>query len=481
MLPVDALKNAVLDDHLVDYLTLVRLHGTPAAEVTRLQEYQRARSAAHRESVASALAGNHSCHFLQDSANLVSVCVDYVMTGQAIESASPAQFSLEHDAQYPVVVRHVAVRYAANGRTLLNTPVSRFIKVQLACACNALGARKGFLVGKNGAWAEVDMLGADKSVAQTAQTAAAWAHHVTATAHQMSIDPPSDRRLYPNMCVTSQDPRAQALKKELALQNHELTLIRGIGVKHRNAALDAGMRSYEDPRVCAEVLNIRGAAATVVDTILRANQPLAGAQTTRTMSVMSGCMRGDVFIDIETLSFMSDDVPDMVFMVGLGYGTDTFECVRAPAPTLDGERSVLDRMLAVLRKVRARRLIHWGAYEVCIFQKVQQRHGLDFMGEYEWVDMCKMVERSGFCPRNAFSFSLKSIVPAMYGLGMIGVVWDSSCTDGMEAMVGAYYAYMSNDAATLERILNDIERYNLVDVVSTMQIWRYLYSRRIRI
>ena len=89
--------------------------------------------------------------------------------------------------------------------------------------------------------------------------------------------------------------------------------------------------------------------------------------------------------------------------------------------------------------------------------------------------MVKSIKEAKYCCKGALNYSLKSFVPMMYRENLIKITWDSDCKGGHQAMVEAHRCYDEGLP------LDDIIRYNEVDVVSTMQIQRYLLTLNIHI
>ena len=468
MLPFSAIRHALREDHLVDYIE--QLHGAPTASPTPYYSHCQAESEAHTLALRARYALGEISPLLQDAGRRLQVHVDAVVGADTVRELTGGECSLP-DGSYPILIRNTRLQLLADGVTLSNAKTTVAVKAQLAVACAALAVTTGLVLGKADAWALVDISGPDRASVAVADRAAEWAHAVRASHGEMSMDPPSRPELYPNMRVDTDNPLARKIKNDLAVKNAEITMVRGLSTAHRARALQQGIVSWRDPRLNARVLQLRSKPAVrVVDAILVANR--AADPNVDRAKVASSCEPGDVFIDIETLGAMHAELPDMVFMIGIGYADNQFECFVANEATFEEERRVVDALLLRLTELGAKRLMHWAPYEVKVFRKLEERHGISIIQTRHWVDMCAALEASGYCPKHAFSYSLKSIAPAMHRLGMIDTIWDSQCTDGLTAMFNAFTAYRTGELA----VLRDIEQYNRVDVLTTLEIWRYLHS-----
>ena len=84
--------------------------------------------------------------------------------------------------------------------------------------------------------------------------------------------------------------------------------------------------------------------------------------------------------------------------------------------------------------------------------------------------------------RGAFDFSLKSIAKAMHAAGLIETTWGDGPTDGMGAMVGAWWcdaeARTGRRLDARPRLMRDIEHYNEVDCRTMAELVAWLRENR---
>ena len=469
MLNFRDVQNALNDNHLVDYIKHTCEH-TP--EISSCMTHYKI----NNDKYVTRILAKYSDFIepsavVEDTLNSIKVSLDACIRGEHVSVLTNGKFA-ESDAQiYPFLIKDTTLSMKANGIGMVNNKSTITLKAQLGFACNALGVTRGYVIGKDETCAMVDVENDDFHILEKCKTAASWATHVRKNHADMEMDPPSQAELYPNMRCDTDDPAIKRIKKDLAVKNKEITLVRNLNTTHRSLALSHGISTWDDPRLNSNILQIKSKGTSkIVDTILTANRKMD--EVVDASRIPKKCNPGDVFVDIETLGNMHPELSDMPFMIGLGYGENSFECIVADVVSLAEERVVLAKFLARLEALGAKRILHWAPYEVKIFTKMEKRHNLSIIAKYEWIDMCAQLERSNYCPKHAFSYSLKSIAPAMHKNGMINTIWDSDCTDGLTAMFNAYNAYKSGNTA----VLDDIQEYNRVDVVTTMEIWRYLVS-----
>ena len=288
----------------------------------------------------------------------------------------------------------------------------------------------------------------------------------------MTLDPPSRKELYPNMCVTHINPEVEEFKKKLALKNNEITLILKLGVKEREIALSHGISKWSDNRLNATILNINKETEkyALVNLILDTNRKEAPRTTTKIAQL---CQKGDMYVDFETSS-MYEFASDYLFMIGYAVERNATFCGLVVSEiTLADELKIFNEFVQAIKALNICRIIHWGDHEKCVCKKIAQRHDISGVPDHiVWVDLCKTIQQLPFIPKGAFNFKLKSVAKAMHSYGMINTVWSSQCQDGQNAMFDAFIAFKVEDNDTLK----DILEYNRVDVVSMMEIYRYLSS-----
>ena len=84
--------------------------------------------------------------------------------------------------------------------------------------------------------------------------------------------------------------------------------------------------------------------------------------------------------------------------------------------------------------------------------------------------------------RGAFGFGLKAIAKALHEHGLIETVWGDGPTDGLGAMVGAWWA--DDEARRLDvsmralDLMQEIEAYNEVDCRVMQEVLDYLRRHR---
>lgn len=465
------LENALNNDHLVDFLLLQRPELRAAHErdaSNKGADFEESRL--FRKAVMETYAPHMQAKSLlcNDMENCVSVMVDFSMLGCNIKQHIDRSFDVDDDTEYLVHVKNVRIQQRAD-KTIQASKALHMCKAQLACACLATRTTKAFILGKNSSYGMVDFSKADAAYLQEVKDACAWVDMVHKEESRLCCDPPNHPNLYPNMRVTSSCAEVQAEKHRLATKNKEITLIRNVSPAQRSLAMKHGIDKYTDPRLTAEMMGLKNATKTIVNAILQANRGEGVAIPGAIPGDMPQVGKdGDVAVDIETFTKCAD-ASNVVFMIGMANVDEAFECFIASDATLEAEEEIVVTFCRRLKDSGAKRIIHYGMHEVNVFKQVELRHNISILKDFEWIDLNKKMEQSGYCPQGAFSYSLKSLVPALFAMGMLSVKWDSNCKDGKEAMEQAMRAYTEKKMD----IMDDIEKYNRIDVLATMQVWKF--------
>ena len=112
----------------------------------------------------------------------------------------------------------------------------------------------------------------DSDVKDITQNAIGWIQELRSEGHHWTTNPPSRKELFPNMKYDS-NPQEQKMKKQLAENIDEITLIWRCGIKNREIAHKQGIMKWTDPRCSAETLGIKNQRwANTIDAILTVNR-----------------------------------------------------------------------------------------------------------------------------------------------------------------------------------------------------------------
>lgn len=436
------------------------------------------------------------------------------------------------ECHYVVVdIKFLTLDLSASGG-LTNSGSNPAYKVQLFVYNRALGALQGhlpqyaFLLGRG--WKQtkrretqrvgncMDQLapiGHDEStprgmLREQADSAAAWVRRVRGDGHCWSVLPdPSVPELRPN--ATGDHGPWKSAVGLIVDESKDLTRLWYVSAPNRDKANARGLLRWTDPEVTPAAVGVTGSKRQpLLQALLDVNrgdglsvQP-ARVGTLRT----EWHQRADAefYVDFETVTDLDDDfsaIPErgglpLIFMIGCGHLEDEqwrFSCFTADDLTEESEEAVIeawiDHMGDVTRRLGANgapRMFHWSAHEVTslesAFNAAAARHPAkaEQWSSLEWFDFLKLVVKAEpVVVRGAHAFGLKAMANALAALGHIDISWDTGPTDGLGAMVGAWWCQDQVSAGQAQRLadvglMREIEKYNEIDCKAMMAIISYL-------
>ncbi len=172
-----------------------------------------------------------------------------------------------------------------------------------------------------------------------------------------------------------------------------------------------------------------------------------------------------------------------------------FQCVVAKDLTGDSEERIIEEWLNHMGEVKGRlnlltsytpKIIHWsraetGALETNYNAARTRQQKWDWPKLDWFYFLTRVVREEPVTVRGAFGFGLKEMARAMFNLGLIKTNWQGGPSDGLGAMVGAWWC--AKEAAErgcplLETdLMQQILAYNEVDCKVMMEIVHYLRAQ----
>lgn len=341
----------------------------------------------------------------------------------------------------------------------------------------------------------------------------AWVRRVRQEGPSWHVLPePSVTELYPHMRHAMDAPWHTA-KVAIAAELSELTLLPAMNPERRASAHRRGIRGWDDAQATAETLGISTPGfAAKCDAVLAANRPATTeAVLPARLAAADPAWREpaplELYVDFETVSNINDDFSQLprlggqtlIFQIGSGHwgkdGSWTFEQWTVGRLQEADEAAVISAWVASIERLRAQRgltwdqvrVVHWSPAEtatlVTAYNSATERHPEAGWPDLPWFDALTQVARAGpLTVRGAFDFGLKSIAKAMHGLGLIETSWGDGPTDGLGAMVGAWWCdgEAARRGGTLLEIdlMRQIAAYNEVDCRTMAEVLRWLRANR---
>ena len=374
-------------------------------------------------------------------------------------------------------------------------------------------------------------------IATEVERALAWIRRVRTEGCGWQLTPvPSVAELYPNMkgpdyrvSVDENHPEPEAdvddgvsqdwgsLKKWLANQLKELTLLPNVGAARRREGHDAGICKWDNPKLTPATVGVTGGQqGPTLQRFLEVNTrdgPLVlPSHIDQDRDVWHTTPALEFYVDFEFCSDLNDDFSNLpekggqplIFMIGCGhleneewqfrlFVTDNlseYEELRIIREWVEHMQTV---QLNLDPETPRPRIMHWSHAETTQLEgprnsdmpnnSARHRHGgrADWPDDLNWYDfLSKVVQPEGVAVKDAWGFGLKSVASAMRKHGMIDTDWADSPVDGLGAMVGAWRcdgeARKKGTSMAEEPLMKDIADYNEVDCRVMMEIIRYLRS-----
>jgi hypothetical protein len=122
---------------------------------------------------------------------------------------------------------------------------------------------------------------------------------------------------------------------------------------------------------------------------------------------------------------------------------------------------------------------HWSPAEVSFLESAYnsavRRHPEKRWPEPYWFDFLnRVIKAEPVVFRGAMGFGLKAIGKALFDAGKIKTNWDDGPTDGLGAMVGAWWAARQDGSLSENELVQEIACYNEVDCKVMLEVIQYL-------
>ncbi len=500
---------------------------------------------------------------LRDAQNMTYGSPDFLIRSDVLRELFPKSIS-DHEASlgardlqapwhYIVVdTKFTTIHLNASGAEVANDGSAAAYKAQMYIYNRALGRLQGYLPEKSyllgRGWQQgegrkalrcanaLDRLGPIPQngtianrvpIADAVEQAVDWVRRVRTEGKDWRLLPtPSVPELYPNMSNVDDgdmmmpgysdagDEQAESpeqwvgVKRQLAANLKELTLLWQVGAKKRDAAHDEGIYRWDDRRLTPADVGINGMkTANTLAKLLEVNTdglypPVRPTRISNTRESWHTPAVVEFYVDFEFCSDLNDNfcnLPEkggqpLIFMIGCGHmenGEWRFKSLVVDDLTEDEELRIIREWDAHMRAVGERldpggkpRVFHWSQAEVIAletaYNSARVRHGsrADWPSDLGWHDFLKSMREEPIVTRGAMNFGLKTVAKAMREQGLIQTDWGDSQVDGLGAMVGAWRCQEEarSKGVSMKRLplMQEIAAYNEIDCKAMMDIIRYL-------
>lgn len=320
--------------------------------------------------------------------------------------------------------------------------------------------------------------------------------------------------LYPNM-RHGDDAPWHAAKRLIASELREVTLLPRVNPDTRAAVRAIGVRRWDDERLSAARLGVHTEAyARQLDVVLAANRSPEPVVLPMVFGSADPAWRertpAEFYVDFETVSDLADDFSalpraggqELIFQIGCGRlnteGGWQFEQWTARRLTVAEEGRIIAAWLGHLAEVcgaagiatRAPRICHWSGAETSTletaYNAARTRHadeGWPDPDELSWFDVLnRLVRAEPIGVTGAFGYGLKPIARSMAAQGLIRTTWGDGPTDGLGAMVGAFWCDAEAEQTGIPMgelpLMREIAGYNEVDCRVMAESLEWLRTHR---
>jgi hypothetical protein len=447
---------------------------------------------------------------LFDYKNKTYGCPDIIIRGDYLNKIYNQ--TVEEQYYYVIDIKWSTVTLTSDRNNICNSDFIPVYKSQILIYTNALNeilnqnVKTGFVLGKRYLSIKsnqktiidninFDILGVidyqnhDNQYYKIVEDAVDWVLKVRNEGHNWRLLPkPTLPELYPNMS-NNKDGKWRPLKKKLADELKELTLIVHVGYKERNNAISKGIYSYDNIYCNSNILGIKGSNGTIVDEIIKSNSnnstkifnpDIIKYNKNDWRYINDSDTKMVFYLDYETTNDFEHI--NMIFMIGVGYENKnnewTFESFITSSSETESQISMfthfwnyINNLLLVYNKKEAV-FIHWTDAEPSFYNRVQMELKLP---QKQFLDLYKVFINEPITIKGALNYSLKTIAKVMYNHGLINTQWssESTCMNGLDALIQANKIYKNNINVT-KQDMTDIIYYNEIDCKVLYEIHNYI-------
>ena len=357
-----------------------------------------------------------------------------------------------------------------------------------------------YLIGRNDDSEKIGKIFTDNKTLSKIERGFKWINDVKKNGINWDIDPPQKIELYPNMCNNDDYPW-KSIKKKIANNIKEVTLIWNMGVKERKIAHQKGKLSWDQIDNTDFKFNEKN--KKIVNNIVKINKEndnILYPNKIDSPEILSLLKKNvlEYYIDFESINDLNitqnRKIDSMTFMIGC--------LVVINLPNNNTEYIFKDFTVNTLKKREESRifndwinfmndlnkkyniiepkLYHWGCAEKVLYSKAF-KNNLVTVPNLNFIDLLQIFKEIPIAIKGVFDYSLKNISKALYSYGYINNTWEDYSIDGREAMV---YAWLSNDISKMNNqsmkeisLIRDIQKYNYIDCKVVQEIISVLRNR----
>ena len=324
---------------------------------------------------------------------------------------------------------------------------------------------------------EVDTLNNDNLILEKTNNAIQWIKKLRKHGHKWNIS--SRTELYPNMCNRNDYPY-HSIKKKIAEELNEITLIWNIGINERNKYHNNEIYSYKD------ITNHKNPLINkIIETNISRNKT-----TKKNINIQSYIPKGTTqfYIDFETTNIIDetfnniknynidnnktnnyDNYKQLLYMIGYGWeykGEWKYKTLMVNRLTKKEEKRIVKEFIRIMNRFKNSLLIHWSNAEKVIMNKVLLEHNLEY--KFNWIDLLDIYKKQKITIKGCYSYGLKHIAKNLFNLGHINIKWEDDEISALDAILVPINAEKECAKKNITNInqfsyINSIIKYNEID------------------
>ena len=338
---------------------------------------------------------------------------------------------------------------------------------------------------------------------------------------------PITKKIRPNM-KNSFDKNHKKIKKRIAQENKELTLLWNCGIPQRELALKSKITDYSDLKLTPDKLGFieKSSKYNILNSMLKTIQSdnLISINKKNNHNNWQQLAEFEFFVDFETYMPIFDesqiyekqddelDSSQCIYMIGIGQFINNqyiFKCFIIDYPgskliyknikkkyncknkdiiQVSDEKMLIETFINYVysfkknnepgyRFLKKTRLIHWSWAEPSLFSKKLAKYNMNqTINILPWFDLMEVFKNTIYpiTIKNCFSFSLKEITKTMHSHKMINLEW-SDLDDGLLSAFIARDIYKNKKFnENLNNNMQDIVEYNYIDCKALHLILNYI-------
>ena len=326
-----------------------------------------------------------------------------------------------------------------------------------------------------------------------------WIQELRKNGHIWTIQPPSIKELYPNLS-NKYDYPWHNIKKIIAQQIGDITLLWQCGVKERNYSHNTGIQRWDniiDPSIN---LNVFGKKAKIIDNIITTNKNndiKLSPRRIKNWNCLQKIKPTQLYFicDFETTNDLNTEFNHssngtIIFMIGCitvyynqyGIQERDFQSFTCNQLSHQQEFYIINEWInymntyAQIFKIDNPIIYHWSKAEPSLYNHALNKYNCQYIwGSLNYIDVLDIFKEEPITVKGAFSYNLKDISRALYNNKLINTLWDNQDIDGQEAMI---YAWQWNtDSQNNMDIIHKIQKYNYIDCKVIDDILELLRTR----